>query len=318
MSTDPLQPEDFEPEREHQSWDFSLNLNQSSSDQKIIALQQRYLDLAATRGQFGIQSDVFRAQIFSLCVRSLHLIPTTTPREDLQNKEESIQPICLGSCQKKGMAASALLQLQILGSSRTLAPLRSIMRDSVLESTPPMNYPIGSTPPMNYPIGDICGKVYEEPVGLMLTAANEPRAEIVLTESAFEEDIEYAKANTADIKTSLAGRQFTTSPKVSSIACAMAFAQTRRDIAAHLCTLSDEIFYFIGISYFDGPLGTTKNSCRFKIESHLASIGPPNSPHGLVRAVESLKFSDHIRWVVEPTGLARTESLESQVTRISA
>lgn len=307
MPNDP-QPEDFDPEREHQSWDFSLNLNQSSSDQKILALQQKYLDLAASRGQFGIQSESFRTQVLALFIRSLHLIPTSVPKENAQGPEESIQPICLGSCQKKGLAASALLQLQVRGTSRTLAPLRSLMRDSVLESIPPVNYPIG----------EIYGKVYEEPVGLMLTATNAPRAEIVLTESAFEEDIEYAKANTSEIKKSIEGKLYTTSPRISSIACAMAFAQTRRDIFAHLCAPSNETFYFIGISDFDGPLGTTRNSCRFKIESHLVTVDGPGITAGLVRAVQTIKFSDHIKWVMEPNGLVRTESLQSHVTRLSA
>lgn len=302
------QPDDFEPSREHQSWDSSLNLNHTSTDQKILALQQRYLDLAATRGQFSIQSDGFRAQVLSLFVRSLHLIPTTAPREDKQDYEERIQPVCLGMCQKKGLTASALLQLQVVGSNKTLAPLGAIIKDSIIESSPPLNYPIG----------EICGKIYEEPVGMMLTATNEPRAEIVLTESAFQEDIEYAKLNSADIRNNIANRHYATSFKISSIACAMAFAQTRRDIVAHLCTLYEEPHYFIGISNFEGPLGTTNNSCRFKIESQLASVTNPSKSAGLVRAIESLKFSDHIKWSVEPTGLARTESLESSVSRLSA
>jgi hypothetical protein len=308
MATNNPNPNDFDPEREHQSWDLSFSLNQASSDLKILALQQKYLDLAASRGQFGIESQALRGQVLELLLRSLHLIPTSVPKENFESKKELVQPLCLGSCQKKGLAASALLQLQVNGTTRTLAPLNSIMQDSVLNSIPPIDYPLG----------EVRGKVYDEPVGLVITATQQPRAEVVLSDGAIEEDIEYAKLNTVDIKSAIVGKPYTTSPVISSIACAMALAQTRRDIYAHLCAGSEEQFYFMGVSDFEGPIGTTKNSCRFRIDTHLVTALDGVGSSGLISGIQYVRFSDHIRWSVGTTGLARTECLETSITRLSA
>jgi hypothetical protein len=317
MNRESPQPNDFDPEREHQNWDFSLNLNYTSPDQKILALQQRYLDLAASRGQYGIESSALRTEVLALLLNSLHLIPTAVTSAAAENKKEPVQPIFLSGCQKKGHAASALLRLQVDNSSRTLAPLEAITKDSVLDS---LNF-------FKHSLGEARGRVYQEPVGLVLSALNQPKAEIVLGETAIEEDLEYARDNTLEIRNSIEafgikahrGKEpYLVSPVTSSISCAMALAQARRDLYAHVITCSEESFFILGVADFEGPIGATRNSCRFKIDTILLSANTGLDTSGIIQVFQTFRFSDHVRWTVEPTGLAKTECLETNITRLSA
>lgn len=317
MNPDAPQPNDFDPEREHQQWDFSLNLNYSSPDQKILALQQRYLDLAASRGQFGIESSALRGEVLALILKSLPLIPTSVQGEPSENKNEPVQPIFLSGCQKKGHAASALLRLQVDNSSRTLAPLNSIIKDSVLDS---LQF-------FKHSLGEAKNRIYEEPVGVVISALNQPKAEIVLLETAFDEDLEYAKVNTSEIRNSISAFGIKTSnghnyylptPIASSISCAMVLAQARRDLYANVIACSEESFFVLGVSDFEGPIGPTRNSCRFKIDAILLSAESGLDDSGIIQVFKTFKFSDHIKWTVEPNGLAKTECLEASITRLSA